>query len=216
MIKNTYFRIIITLVILIGIILASESFINKYVYERGKPINKVVIPDIIQENIPKIPYLDVISDLFVSFTSFIFVAIFLFNGQYKYLILYSVIFLLMRLVTYIYFISTTLPDSSKNCVFGSNFFESWKNMGSCNNLGISGHFINIVFQLGLFYRYYGSSYWLLYIIIYLLGFILICVSRNHYTIDCLTSTFVAMFFIYEINNIQKGLNYIIGKKYFNI
>ena len=67
MIKNTYFRIIITIVILIGIILVSESFINKYVYERGKPINKVVIPDIIQENIPKIPYLDVISDLFVSF-----------------------------------------------------------------------------------------------------------------------------------------------------
>ena len=55
MIKNTYFRIIIILVILIGIILVAESFINKYVYERGKPINKVVIPDVIQENIPKIP-----------------------------------------------------------------------------------------------------------------------------------------------------------------
>jgi hypothetical protein len=216
MIKNTYFRIIITLLILIGIIFASESFINKYVYERGKPINKVVIPDIIQENTPKIPYLDVISDIFVSFTSFIFFIIFIFNGQYKYLVFYFVIFLLMRLVTYIYFISTTLPDSSKNCVFGSNFLESWKNMGSCNNLGISGHFINIVFQLGLLYRYYGSSYWLLYIITYLLGFMLICASRNHYTIDCLTSTFVGLFFIYEINNIQKGLNYIIGKKYFNI
>jgi hypothetical protein len=122
----------------------------------------------------------------------------------------------MRIVTYIYFISTTLPDSSKSCVFASNFFTSSMNMGSCNNLGISGHFINIVFQLGLLYRYYGSSYWLLYVIIYLLGFILICTSRNHYTIDCLTSTFVALFFIYEINNIQKGLNYIIGKKYFNL
>jgi hypothetical protein len=216
MIKNTYFRLIITLVILIGIILASESFINKYVYERGKPINKVVIPDIIQENTPKIPYLDVISDIFIWFSGVIFAGIFLFNGQYKYLIFYFVIFLLMRLVTYIYFISTTLPDSSKNCVFGSNFFTSSMNMGSCNNLGISGHFINIVFQLGLLYRYYGSSYWLLYIIMYLLGFILICASRNHYTIDCLTSTFVGLFFIYEINNIQKGLNYIIGKKYFNI
>ena len=54
----------------------SEPFINKYVYTRGKNINKVVIPDIIQENIPKIPYLDVISDLFISFTSFIFVMIY--------------------------------------------------------------------------------------------------------------------------------------------
>ena len=91
MIKNTYFRLIITLVILIVIILASESFINKYVYERGKPINKVVIPDIIQENTPKIPYLDVISDIFVSFSGFIFAAIFLFNGQYKYIIFYYIV-----------------------------------------------------------------------------------------------------------------------------
>jgi hypothetical protein len=89
-------------------------------------------------------------------------------------------------------------------------------MGSCNNLGISGHFINIVFQLGLIYRYYGSAYWLLYVIAYVLGFTLICASRNHYTIDCITSTFVALFFIYEIDNIQKGLNFILGKKYFNL
>jgi hypothetical protein len=216
MIKNISLRFIFTFVILIGIILVSESFTNKYVYKRGKPINTVVIPDIIQENIPKIPYLDVISDIFVSFSSFIFIVIFLFNGQYKYIILYFVIFLLMRIVTYIYFISTTLPDSSKSCVYGSNFLTASMNMGSCNNLGISGHFVNTVFQLGLLNRYYGSSYWLLYIIIYVLGFILICASRNHYTIDCLTSSFVALFFIYEINNIQKGLNYIIGKKYFNL
>ena len=216
MIKNISLRFIFTFVILIGIILVSESFINKYVYKLGKPINKVVIPDIIQENIPKIRYLDVISDIFISFSSFIFIVIFLFNGQYKYIILYFVIFLLMRIVTYIYFISTTLPDSSKSCLYSSNFLIASMNMGSCNNLGISGHFLNTVFQLGLLNRYYGSSYWLLYIIIYVLGFILICASRNHYTIDCLTSSFVALFFIYEINNIQKGLNYIIGKKYFNL
>ena len=216
MIEKISVRFVFIIIILIGVILMSESLINKYVYHRGKPINKVVIPDIIQENIPKLPYLDVISDIFIWFIGFIFVLTFIFNGQYKYIIFYFVIFLLMRVVTYIYFISTTLPDSSKSCVFGSNFLSSTMNMGSCNNLGISGHFINIVFQLGLFYRYYGSSYWSLYIVIYLLGFMLICASRNHYTIDCLTSTFVALFFIYEINNIQKGLNYIIGKKYFNL
>ena len=216
MIKNIPFRFIFIIIVVIVIILASDSLINKYVYNRGKPINKVVIPDIIQENTPKIPYLDVISDIFIWVVSFLFIVLFLFNGQYKYIIFYFIIFLLMRMVTYIYFISTTLPDSSKSCVFGSNFLITWMNMGSCNNLGISGHFINIVFQLGLLNRYYGSSYWLLYIVIYLLGFMLICVSRNHYTIDCLTSTFVALFFIYEINNIQKGLNYIIGKKYFNL
>jgi hypothetical protein len=122
----------------------------------------------------------------------------------------------MRLVTYIYFVSTTLPDSSKTCKYGSDFFKTAMNMGSCNNLGISGHFINTVFQLGLIYHYYGAGYWLLYFIVYGLSFILICASRNHYTIDCITSSFVGLFFIYEIDNIQKGLNFLLGEKYFNL
>ena len=153
----------------------------------------------------------------ISNTSFwVFIVIFLINGKYRYIILYFFVLLLMRLVTFIYFVSTTLPDSSKKCKYGADFFKTLMNMGSCNNLGISVHFINVVFQLGLICRYYGPKYWLLYFIVYILAFMLICASRNHYTIDCLTSTFVGLFFIYEINNIQKGLNYLIGEKYFNL
>ena len=73
-----------------------------------------------------------------------------------------------------------------------------------------------MFILGLFYRYYGRKYWILYIITYIIGFFIICVSRAHYTIDCLTSTFVALFIIYEFNNIQKGVNFIIGNKFFDL
>jgi hypothetical protein len=193
-----------------------ERVVNKYSYEKGKPINKVKIPDIIQENIPIIRNLDVVSDLFTLFFSFVFLIIFIINGEYQYIILYFFVFLLMRLVTYIYFVSTTLPDSSKKCKYGDDFFKTLMNMGSCNNLGISVHFINVVFQLGLICRYYGPKYWLIYFIVYVLAFMLICASRNHYTIDCLTSTFVGLFFIYEINNIQKGLNFLVGKKYFNL
>ena len=216
MIKNIYFKLVCLFILLFVICYSAEMFVNKYAYEKGKPINKVKIPDIIQESIPIIRNLDVVSDLFVSFFSFVFLMIFVINGKYQYIILYFFVFLLMRLVTYIYFVSTTLPDSSKTCTFGSNFFKAAMNMGSCNNLGISGHFINIVFQLGLLYHYYGSSYWLLYFIIYGLAFVLICASRNHYTIDCITSSFVGLFFIYEIDNIQKGLNFVIGEKYFNL
>jgi hypothetical protein len=194
----------------------AEKVVNKYSYEKGKPINKVKIPDIIQGSIPIVRNLDVVSDLFVSLFSFIFVVIFIINGKYQYIVLYFFVFLLMRLITYIYFVSTTLPDSSKTCKFASDFFKTTMNMGSCNNLGISGHFINTVFQLGLIYRCYGSAYWVLYLTVYILAFLLICASRNHYTIDCITSTFVALVFIYEIDNIQKGLNYIVGKKYFNL
>jgi hypothetical protein len=216
MIKNIYFNILCLFLLLFIVCYFIEKKVNKNSYEKGKPINNVVIPDIIQETIPNVRNLDIISDLFICFITFIFFIVFLLNGNYKYLIFYFFVFLAMRLVTYIYFISTTLPDSSKTCTFGSDFFKSALSMGSCNNLGISGHFVNIVFQLGLLYRYYGSGYWFLYLIAYILSFMLICVSRNHYTIDCITSTFVALFFIYEIDNIQKGLNYIIGKKYFNI
>jgi hypothetical protein len=216
MIKNTYFKIACALIILFMVCCFIEKKVNKYSYEKGKAINKVKIPDIIQESIPIVRNLDVVSDLFISFFMFIFVVIFIINGKYQYIIFYFFVFLLMRLITFIYFVSTTLPDSSKTCTYGSDIFKTVLNMGSCNNLGISGHFINIVFQLGLIYRCYGSAYWLLYITVYILGFMLICASRNHYTIDCITSTFVGLFFIYEIDNIQKGLNYIVGKKYFNL
>lgn len=214
--KSIYFKLVCLFILLFVVCYYAEKVVNKYSYEKGKPINKVKIPDIIQGSIPIIRNLDVVSDLFTSFISFVFVIIFIINGKYQYIVLYFFVFLLMRLITYIYFVSTTLPDSSKTCKYGSDFFKTAMNMGSCNNLGISGHFINIVFQLGLIYKYYGSAYWLLYFIIYGLSFMLICASRNHYTIDCITSTFVALVFIYEIDNIQKGLNYILGKKYFNL
>ena len=212
--KITYFKLLCLFVLLFVVCYLAEILVNKYSYEKGKPINKVKIPDIIQESIPIIRNLDVVSDLFTSFISFVFLIIFVINGKYQYIILYFFVFLLMRLVTYIYYVSTTLPDSSKTCKYSSDFFKTAMNMGSCNNLGISGHFINTVFQLGLLYHYYGSAYWLLYLIVYGLAFILICASRNHYTIDCITSTFVGLFFIYEIDNIQKGLNFVIGEKYF--
>ena len=216
MINSIYFKLVCLFILLLVICCSAEKIVNKYSYENGKPINKVKIPDIIQGSIPLVRNLDVVSDLFTSLFSFIFIVIFLINGKYRYIILYTFVFLLMRLVTFIYFVSTTLPDSSKKCKYGSDFFKTSMNMGSCNNLGISGHFINIVFQLGLIYRYYGPKYWLLYFIVYVLAFMLICASRNHYTIDCITSTFVGLFFIYEIDNIQKGLNFVLGKKYFNL
>ena len=216
MINSIYFKLVCLFVLLFVISYFVERVVNKYSYEKGRTINKVKIPDIIQESIPIIRNLDVVSDLFTSFFSFVFLIIFIINGKYRYIILYFFVFLLMRLVTFIYFVSTTLPDSSKKCKYGADFFKTIMNMGSCNNLGISIHFINVVFMLGLIYRYYGPKYWLLYFIVYGLAFILICASRNHYTIDCITSTFVGLFFIYEINNIQKGLNFVLGEKYFNL
>jgi len=214
--KISYMNLILLFVVLFIIMYVIESVVNKYAYTKGNPINKVVLPDIIQDNVQKIKHLNVISDLFTSSTSSIFFIIFILNGQYKYIIIFIFIFLIFRFIAFIYFVSTTLPDSSKECKYSSNFFKNTMNMGSCNNLGVSIHFFGVIIQILLVARYYGSSYWLLYIAVYICAFILICVSRSHYTIDCVTSTFIALVFNYEIDNIQRLLNYVVGKKYFNI
>jgi hypothetical protein len=190
--------------------------VNKYTYETGKELNKITIPDIVHNNIPKLDNLHVVSDNFTKIIIFIFAVVFLLNGQYKYIIFFLLLVILSNFICFIYFVSTTLPDSSKICKYSEDSFKSLYNMGSCNNLGISGHFITILFILGLYYRYYGPKYWILYTLIYIIGFLLICASRNHYTIDCITSTFVGLFIIYEFNNIQKGVNFIIGNKFFDL
>ena len=216
MVKHIYINIICLFLVLFIILYVVHKKVNKYTYEIGKEINKITIPDIVHDNIPKIDNLHIVSDNFTKFIIFIFAIVFLFNRKYKYIIFFALLLILGNFICFIFFISTTLPDSSKICKYSENTFKALYNMGSCNNLGISGHFITILFILGLFYRYYGPKYWILYILTYVIGFLLICVSRNHYTIDCLTSTFVGLFIIYEFNNIQKGINYIVGNKFFDL
>ena len=77
MIKNIYFNIICLFLVIFAICYYSEKIVNKYSYEKGKSINKVVIPDIIQENVSNIKNLDVISDLFVSAVTSIFFLLFI-------------------------------------------------------------------------------------------------------------------------------------------
>ena len=72
MIQNIYFKIACALIILFMVCCFIEKKVNKYSYEKGAPINKVKIPDIIQESVPIVRNLDVVSDLFISFVMFIF------------------------------------------------------------------------------------------------------------------------------------------------
>jgi hypothetical protein len=216
MVKLIYINTICLFLVLFVVLYVVHKKVNKYTYETGKELNKITIPDIVHNNIPKIDNLHVVSDNFTITNIIIFAVVFLLNGQYKYIIFFLLLVILSNFICFIYFVSTTLPDSSKVCKYSEDSFKSLYNMGSCNNLGISGHFITILFILGLYYRYYGPKYWILYTLIYIIGFLLICASRNHYTIDCLTSTFVGLFIIYEFNNIQKGVNFIIGNKFFDL
>ena len=216
MIKSIYINIICLFLVLFITLYIVQKKVNTYTYETGKKINKIIIPDIIHTSLPKIDNLGAVSDNFTKFIIFIFALVFLFNKQYKYIIFFIFLLITSIFICSIYFVSTTLPDSSKSCKYSEDIFKTIYNMGSCNNLGISCHFLNIIIILGLFYKFYGPKYWILYIVTYIITFLLICVSRNHYTMDCVTSTFVGLFIIYEFNNIQKGINFIIGNKFFDL
>jgi len=216
MFKPIYINIISLLLVLTIILYISYEKVNKYTYDKGVYINQVNIPDFIHDNIRNIDKLYIVNDIFTRSIMFIFIVVFLFNKQYKYIIFFIFLWIIANFICFIFFISTTLPDSSKSCKYSKNMVETMKNMGSCNNLGISTHLISIIIILGLFYKYYGHNYWILYILTYIISFLLICISRSHYTKDCVTSSFVGLFIIYEFNNIQKGINFIIGNKFFDL
>ena len=71
--KSIYFKLVCLFILLFVVCCSAEIFVNKYAYEKGKPIKNIKIPDIIQESIPIIRNLDVVSDLFVSFFHSFFV-----------------------------------------------------------------------------------------------------------------------------------------------
>ena len=110
MIQNIYFKIACALIILFMICCFLEKKVNKYSYEKGSPINKVKLPDIIQESVPIVRNLDVVSDLFTSFISFIFIIIFIINGKYQYIIFYSN-HIFIQIIFYFYKLKYFLPNT---------------------------------------------------------------------------------------------------------
>lgn len=200
--------------ILFIIMLILDSFIYHHVYSKGEPINHIVLPDIIHDNIPKIQ--KKVSDNFTNFISVIFIIFFTYHRQWNYILLWVILFIITRFITNLYFISTILPDSSKSCKYSANFFETATNMGSCNCLNISGHMLNVILILYLIYNYLHKRYTPVFILAYLIAFFLICASRNHYTVDCITSTVIALLVITQLKNLVKFLNYITGTQFFSI
>ena len=207
-------KIFLIILFLLFISYIFESIVNKHSFHKGSSINHIRLPDIIHDNLPHFENLQNYNDYFIIIITLLFFIIFIFYKKFNLILLYIILFLITRIINYIYFTVTTLPDSSKKCVFSENLFNAIKNLGSCNNLNISGHFNNLCIQLYFFYKLFGIQYWFIYLILYILGFLFICASRNHYTIDCINSTIICLLLISQIKPIIKILNYIIGNNYF--
>lgn len=207
-------RLIIFIVIILIVINIIDKYIYDYLHSKGEIINNVILPDIFHDNTLKID--KKIPDYFLIIFIIIFLIYFLFNREYQYILLLLLFYLLSKFICYLYFSVTILPDSSKSCIKSNNSWDSILNLGSCNCLNISGHFLNIIFIFLLLNLYFKNKYWYIFVLLYIIYFYLICSSRNHYTVDCLNSTVIAILIFSQKKYIVKFANYLIGKNYVKI
>ena len=102
MFKPIYINIISLLLVLTIILYISYEKVNKYTYDKGVYINQVNIPDFIHDNIRNIDKLYIVNDIFTRSIMFIFIVVFLFNKQYKYIIFLVLLVILSNFICFIF------------------------------------------------------------------------------------------------------------------
>ena len=151
---------------------------------RGKSINHIYLPDILQDNLPNLfryhRFIDIFIVIFmiVSF-SYLYITV---NQTivYKTLIFLAIVFSVKEIFSYV----TVLPDASKCC---DQKHETNKFFGSCNGLIFSGHTASVLAVVYVLSEYVSRSVSVsLYIATIIYG-ILIVLVRNHYSIDILVA-----------------------------
>lgn len=161
------------------------------VHACGQQINGMVLPDIIHDYIPSHPLFCKIGDGSMIICIAVFFIVIMMTGRLDYLG-YAFVYLLIAHIIYTaYTAATTLPDSKGGaCSYNVTVVDIFKDLGSCNMLGISGHLLIIGITLFLLSLMQGHVYWPLYVIVYAALFLCIAASCNHYTVDCVSSTVV--------------------------
>ena len=189
--------LIALLLLLVGFVfLIFKSRVNQFLYAKGKEVNGIVVlPDILHfdhmtnDQIHKLQHF---ADVLVTCLVSVVLLYFLIIRRLDYIVLFGAGVLILNVIFIIYSVSTVLPDSKNgNCILSDTWWSNITNMGSCNNLGISGHLGTAGLALILLCHCHGfSNVWLnlLSVVLYVAAFAVICISRNHYTIDCINTT----------------------------
>lgn len=158
-------------------------FLSKFRLKRGKLINEIVLPDILQSNFPNLHKFYKLIDYYIIIWMIIAFSYITFgislNLALKTLIFLAVIFGVKEIFGCV----TILPDSSKCC----ETKNPWKIMGSCQNLIFSGHvasMLAVTYVLSLYIKEKWAV--LLYLQTVVYGIVIVC-SANHWTIDVLVS-----------------------------
>jgi len=185
--------IVFFLLVLIVMILIVTPYRNKYIANLGEKMNgKIILPDIIHNNFKVYPIYGKIADFLTISTIIVFFTIMIIKRKWYTLAIFAVLFLISFLIQIVYSMATVLPDSKNGeCVVSENIATYAKNLGTCNDLNLSGHLVIIILCLYFLSELSQHKYKFVHILITIASAFFIVASRNHYTIDCLNSIIVS-------------------------
>lgn len=183
--------------ILLLIVIIATPLKNAYVHSKGKHLNGVVVlPDIIHNHVKFRPIYGHMAEIVATCAVVAFICTVLYYRSWYTLFVFTTLLLIGYIIDMLYALLTVLPDSKNgNCGYHVSFFQQCWNKGSCNNLGVSGHFMIILLCLWFLSEFTHHKYWIVYLLVAMIGFFFICASRNHYTLDCVNSILVVGFLI---------------------
>jgi PAP2 superfamily C-terminal len=182
--------------------------VRPYLHAHGKKINgSMVLPDLLHTAFPNVPHptLRRLTESIYNGVFLFFLAFFLWY-DYRVILFFFVVYFGTSLFLTFYHIATVLPDSKNGkCIYAVSLSETAEHRGSCNCLNVSGHLIFFGLMLYLFSRVHSHRYAWAYLTLFSVMFLLICLSRNHYTVDCITSVLILALLTTYATTIDNGI-----------
>jgi hypothetical protein len=197
--------------LLISVLTSILTYVrNNYCYAKGKEYNgKIVVSDILHNLFENKPYYGVIGDSIFIGSIIIYVCYFLYYKDYDYLIYFAIMANIILILNVLYACSTVLPDSKNgDCSFSDGILNTIQNVGTCNDLNMSGHLMITIIAFYTISLYQRHQYLIYYMILFVISFFTIAVSRNHYTVDCLNSVFFSILLLTYRRDLLKWIAFI--------
>jgi hypothetical protein len=206
------YRVLLLILVLYVLLFFQIYYLHHYINHHGRKINgRFRLTDLFHIDIPY-RTLSRIHDLTTTVLTYGFVIYFAFV-HYPSVLYYLVVLLSLKLLLRVFHMVTVLPDSKNGeCHYAADLFEMMRHKGSCNNLNISGHLVSAGLALYLISVYQDHRYAWVWIGVYIILFFTTTLSRNHYTIDCLTATLLLLLVISQTTRIQGWIEAITGMR----
>lgn len=206
-------RVGLLLVALVVLLHFQIRFFRPYIHAHGKTLNgHYRLPDVLHEVFKDTPpaALQRAAERLISFCIFAFLLFFAF-ANVRVLLYGLILYFGISLLLGFFYAATILPDSKDGqCVYSGTLLETMRHRGSCNCLNVSGHLITVGLVFYLFSRATGHRFAPGFVAVYAALFVLICASRNHYTVDCLTSTVIVLLVITNADRLDDAIRFLTG------